>query len=337
MLHTRGLVTVAPVFSVGSRQQTSPENTPSTVAALYSRRKLTRHSATMVWPSPLCHDSLSINLCTQHLIPAMPLTLIGLLATAAYLTASVLLLLRARALDDAPPRLPAIGLGGLAVLLHALVLGGLLFSDAGLNMDFSNAISLAGWLIATLLILVTLNQPVENLGIVLLPIAALGLLLQLFVPLGEPVYIAVSSPIQAHIVLSILAYGTLSLAAVQSVLLVIQDRRLHNHNPGGFLRGLPPLRIMENLLFHMIGVGFALLSLSLFSGALFLEDIWAQHLLHKTVLSIIAWMVFFTLLWGRWQYGWRGRKAIYWTLAGFILLMLAYFGSKLVLEIILQR
>jgi len=87
----------------------------------------------------------------------------------------------------------------------------------------------------------------------------------------------------------------------------------------------------------MIGVGFALLTLALVTGVLFLQDIFAQHLVHKTVLSIMAWCVFALLLWGRWRFGWRGRVAIRWTVGGFVFLMLAYFGSKLVLELILKR
>ena len=94
---------------------------------------------------------------------------------------------------------------------------------------------------------------------------------------------------------------------------------------------------MERLLFRMIAVGFVLLSVSLLSGLFFLEDLFAQHLIHKTVLSIAAWGVFGVLLWGRWKLGWRGRLAIRWTLAGFATLMLAYFGSKFVLELVLQR
>jgi ABC-type uncharacterized transport system permease subunit len=94
---------------------------------------------------------------------------------------------------------------------------------------------------------------------------------------------------------------------------------------------------MESLLFQMIATGYALLTLALVTGILFLEDIFAQHLVHKTVLSIIAWLVFGILLWGRWRFGWRGRVAIRWTIGGFIFLMLAYFGSKFVLELVLNR
>ena len=94
---------------------------------------------------------------------------------------------------------------------------------------------------------------------------------------------------------------------------------------------------MENLLFQMIQVGFVLLTLALLSGFIFLDNIFAQHLVHKTVLSMIAWLLFAILLWGRWHFGWRGKKAIHFTLGGFIFLMLSYFGSKIVLEIILHK
>ena len=94
---------------------------------------------------------------------------------------------------------------------------------------------------------------------------------------------------------------------------------------------------MENLLFQMIGLGFIILSISLLSGLFYLENILAQHLVHKTVLSVVAWIIFGILLFGRWRFGWRGRTAIRLTISGFIMLMLAYFGSKFVIELILQR
>lgn len=105
----------------------------------------------------------------------------------------------------------------------------------------------------------------------------------------------------------------------------------------GFIQLLPPLQTMETLLFEMIWAGLILLSISIVSGLIFLDNIFAQHLVHKSVLSISAWLTFAVLLWGRHQSGWRGITAIRGTLIGFALLLLAYFGSKLVLEIILQR
>ncbi len=143
--------------------------------------------------------------------------------------------------------------------------------------------------------------------------------------------------LESHIVLSILAYSLLSIAAVQSILLFIQDARLRQHHPAGFIRSLPPLETMEGLLFKIIALGFLMLSLSLLSGLIYLEDMFAQHLVHKTILSIIAWGLFAILLFGRWRFGWRGQIAIRWTITAFVVLMLAYFGSKFVIELILQR
>jgi ABC-type uncharacterized transport system permease subunit len=141
--------------------------------------------------------------------------------------------------------------------------------------------------------------------------------------------------IQLHIVLSLFSAGFLTLAAAQAVTLAVQDRLLHA--PGPLVDSLPALTTMEHLLFVMIGLGFSMLSLSLLSGLLFVDDLMAQHLAHKTVLSVAAWAVFGALLWGRWRRGWRGRTAIRWSLVGYAVLVLAYFGSKLVLEQILSR
>jgi ABC-type uncharacterized transport system permease subunit len=93
---------------------------------------------------------------------------------------------------------------------------------------------------------------------------------------------------------------------------------------------------MESFLFVCLGFGFACLSVSLISGFFYLEDIFAQQLVHKTVLSIVAWFILGILMFGRIKFGWRGRKAIRWTLSAFAFLMLAFFGTKLVIEFILQ-
>jgi len=143
--------------------------------------------------------------------------------------------------------------------------------------------------------------------------------------------------LRLHVVVSILAYAMLTLATIQALVLALQDRNLRSHHPGGLMRALPPLQTMESLLFEMIGLGFILLTFSLLSGFIYLDDMFAQHVAHKTLLSLIAWIVFAALLWGRYRFGWRGTTAIRWTLSGFVLLMLAYFGSKAILELVLQR
>ncbi len=264
--------------------------------------------------------------------------LLTLIATGLYLAAAALLGLRlARRLPLERGRRLGLGVGAVAVLAHAVVLYQVLVGPYGLDLGIFNAASLITWLMAFLLLIAATRQPVENLGVIILPITglaalgppALGATVRESAPLGQAV--------DAHILLSVVAYSILSMGAVQALLLAVQDHHLRHRQPGGFIRILPPLQTMEALLFQMLWVGFISLTLALASGVIFLEDIFAQHLVHKTVLSLVAWVVFGILLLGRWRWGWRGPTAIRWTLGGFVMLMLAYFGSKFVLELVLGR
>jgi len=261
----------------------------------------------------------------------------GLLSIALYLLASGLLIRRlSTGAGRATPHLDQPILIALtAVLVHAFVLYPEVFTAGGLNLGIVYAASLVALTSAALLAISALFQPVGNLGIALFPVAAATIALLLAYPGGQLLTDA-SWQLELHILCSLLAYSILGLAVFQAILLSIQDRHLRNRQPGGFIRALPPLAVMESLLFQMIATGFALLTLALVTGILFLEDIFAQHPVHKTTLSIIAWIVFGILLWGRWRFGWRGRTALRWTIGGFVFLMLAYFGSKFVLELILS-
>ena len=140
-----------------------------------------------------------------------------------------------------------------------------------------------------------------------------------------------------HISASLLAYAVLTLAAIQSGLLAIQDHQLRHRHTRGIIQILPPLQLMESMLFELLWIGVSLLTLSIVSGFVFVDDIFAQSLVHKTVLTIAAWLLFATLLWGHYRLGWRSQTAVRFTLAGFAVLMLAFFGSKLVLELVLER
>ena len=228
------------------------------------------------------------------------------------------------------------GLGLAALALQLLCLYLQLLSTNGLNLNFFNAFSLISAAVILLILLAYQRMPVENLLLLLYPLGALSVLLAQFAPTGTSEPINEQPGILAHIVLSILAYGLLTIAVFQALLLLVQDHQLKNKHPSGLIRNFPPLQTMESLLFGFLWAGWGLLSLSLISGWLFVEDLLAQHLAHKTLLSCFAWLVFGVLLWGRQQLGWRGHKAIRWTLAGFSLLMLASFGSKLVREFILH-
>lgn len=228
-------------------------------------------------------------------------------------------------------------LASIAILVHGVALYQNLFTPTGLDIRFYNVLSLVAWLVALMLSLTAMTLKIECLGIIVFPFAALILLLNFIPTESHLLGYQMKSGMLVHILFSILAYSLLSIAAVQALLLYIQDSALHNKHPGGFVRALPPLETMEILLFRIIGLGFIVLSIALASGIFYLENMFAQHIAHKTILSLIAWLLFALLLWGRWQFGWRGRIAIRWTYSGFILLMLAYFGSKFVVELVLTR
>ena len=225
----------------------------------------------------------------------------------------------------------------LALCLHGAVLYVSVNSAAGINLGFSNTASLVAWVTTLVVLAVTVSKPLENLGIFVFPLAGISVLLTLLYPSHRVLPHGAGFGVQAHIVTSVLAYGLLTIAAFQAILLAYQEHRLRSKRPGAVVRLLPPLQVQESLLFQLIWTGFFLLTLSLMSGIMFVDDLFAQHLVHKTVLSICAWLVFALLLWGRWRFGWRGRTVIRWSLCGFLTLMLAYFGSKLVLELILGR
>jgi ABC-type uncharacterized transport system permease subunit len=143
----------------------------------------------------------------------------------------------------------------------------------------------------------------------------------------------------AHIAIAILAYSLFTFAALHALLMAIAERSLHNKPTPFKLPSFPPLMVMESLLFRVITLGFILLTLTLLSGMLFSEEIFGKPLQfnHKTIFSIASWVIYGWLLYGRYQYGWRGIKAIRWTLVGFVLLMLAYLGSKFILQVLLNR
>jgi ABC-type uncharacterized transport system permease subunit len=277
---------------------------------------------------------------TPAIDASMNIILIAAIAAAVcYLAATTVIglrLFRAGA-ERIPPRWAGLLAMAAGVALHGLLVYHDAVTAAGLNLGFFNAFSLAALVIVLLLLVSSLGKPVENLGLVLLPIAAVTIFLELRFPSTRLLADDAQGGLKIHVLISILAYSVLTLASVQALLLAVQDYFLRHRHPGGFIRSLPPLQTMETLLFEMIGVGFFLLSLALVTGLMFLENIFAQHLVHKTVLGIASWIVFGTLLWGRFRFGWRGRTAIIWTLSGFVVLMLAYFGTKAVLELILHR
>lgn len=269
----------------------------------------------------------------------MTTTLISYIAIVLYLLSSAGLLYQLVKIPNEQDRskLPLVLTSVVAIVLHAWVLSQTVLTENGLNLGFYQALSLMAWVVAVMVSLTSISRPVENLSLVFMPAAALCLLLSLLLPSQRILTDSFTIGLNLHILLSVTAYSLLTMAAVQSAILAIQESQLRNKHPVRAMRILPPMQTMEELLVQLLAIGFFLLSLSLATGLMFVHDMFGQHLSHKVVLSILAWFIFGLVLMGRWAWGWRGRTLIRWTLGGFALLMLAYFGSKLVLEVILHR
>lgn len=255
-----------------------------------------------------------------------------------YFGAGAVLLWRLRqSIESGSARRVALALAAGGAVLHLALLIQALPSLSALPLDFFGAGLLIGWLMVALLLITALHRPVENLGIVIFPLVGFVTLLNAWFAPSATQAKPLPAELAIHVISSIMAYSVLAIAAIQALVLAFQEYRLHHRHPGGLVRFLPPLQTMEHMLFQMVGLGFALLTLALGTGFAFLEDMFAQHLVHKTVLSLVAWLLFGTLLFGRWRFGWRGQTAIRWALGAFLVLMLGFFGSKFVLELILQR
>lgn len=224
-------------------------------------------------------------------------------------------------------------------VFHALTLYPyMMAADGNINFNLFNVLSLTALLMLGFSLLFSSYRPIIVLNVLAAPIAALGLMTGY---VQQPLkHISTTSDIsltmQLHIILSIAAYSILFMAAMQAVLLLLQNRELkHKTHTRVWVKLLPPLQTMERLLFDMILVGFALLSVALGLGWLGVTDLLAQHLAHKTVFSGLAWLLFAWLIFGHWKFGWRGKRAANMTLWGFGLLALGFIGTKTVLELIL--
>ena len=257
-----------------------------------------------------------------------------LIAAVLYLLAAALLFRRLR---DLGPTMPAtfwltpVAAVSVHVTAHLVAW----HAAGGANLHFFSALSLVGLGMAMLTVIVGLRGRMAALGVIVFPIAAVVATLYGWVGRLDPQ--PLDWRLQLHAWCALLAYATLAVASVLALLLLAQERALRQRRLHGWLRALPPLIELETLLFRTIAVGFVLLSATLLTGVLFVENLLAQHLAHKTLLSVLSWLTFGGLLLGRWRNGWRGVKAVRWTLAAMGLLVLAFFGSQAVLELILHR
>ncbi|MBI5923270.1 MAG: cytochrome c biogenesis protein CcsA [Betaproteobacteria bacterium] len=226
-----------------------------------------------------------------------------------------------------------------ALALHGLTLGQEIFADGAMRFGFSVALSLMLWLAITLYWIESFYARMEGLQMLGLPLATICVLLPALFP-GQHLLTKADSPaFRAHFLMAMLAYSLFTLAAMHALLMAVAEKSLHKGRLSPLLAGLPPLLTMETLLFRLIHTAFLLLTLTLLSGVFFSETLFGKALSfnHKTIFAILSWLIFGALLLGRHLYGWRGRQALRWTLAGFVALMLTYVGYRFVLEVILGR
>ncbi|MHA7880826.1 MAG: cytochrome C assembly family protein [Saccharospirillum sp.] len=220
----------------------------------------------------------------------------------------------------------------LGAAAHLSTLASELIVFGALQVGFFNSASVITFFIVSTLLISGMTKPLHSLFAFVLPLAAVVLVVAVLAPQTQ-VPRVYSGGMLFHIFVSMLAYSVITIAAVLAVLLGIQNRQLHEHHPETRLnRVLPPLQSTERLMFEWLMIGFVLLTLAIVSGGLFVSNLFAQSLAHKTVLTLVAWVFFAALLFGHFHLGWRGARASKLTVSGFVFLMLAFFGSKFVLE-----
>jgi len=212
-----------------------------------------------------------------------------------------------------------------------------IYSGEALNLGIHTSVSLVIWIMLVFVLLTSFRQPVQNMFIVVLPIGILGVLSLLATPAEATLPITdLRDPLIWHILISIVAYSILFMAACHSVLLAVLEHNLKARQTFRLLRLLPPLQTMESVLFSLLWTGVVALTLAIGSGFLFLDDMFEQRVVHHTVLALASWVLYAVLLAGHRLFGWRGTTAVRWTLIAFTLLVLGYFGSKFVIEILLD-
>jgi ABC-type uncharacterized transport system permease subunit len=227
----------------------------------------------------------------------------------------------------------------LALLIHGGGLIDALFTEAGMRFSFSFALSLMMWLAVLIYWLESFMARMEGMQPMVLPLAAICTIAPVFFPNVHVVAHANAIGFKLHFLAAMLAYSLLTLSALHAIFMGFTENALHKRSLKRSLASLPPLLTMESLLFRMLLLGFILLTLAVGSGVFFSEALFGKPLTvdHKTLFAFASWGIFATLLIGRHAWGWRGKRALRWTLAGFALLILAYVGSRFVAEVILGR
>ncbi len=226
-------------------------------------------------------------------------------------------------------------LASLAIFCHFFIVFQTIFDGSGYNFGLYSMLSLMALSIGVIVLLGSFRRPISNLFLLIFPIGALTVLLNALFKNHSELKNEIDVGMAVHIALSVIAYSTLTIAAVQAAMLSFGDKMLKSRQLS-LIKSLPALETMEQLMFESLWIGLIFLTLSIASGFLFVADFSGAGVVHHTVLAIAAWLVFSLLAIGRKRLGWRGSVASRWTVVGFVLLALGYFGSKFVMELVLN-
>jgi len=252
----------------------------------------------------------------------------ALLASLLYLYASSIIWKKIQTQETTDIRPKVIKIAFAAVLIHAYALSTTLFGDQSINFNMGNGLSLVALLGGTILLITCINKSTETLGIFIYPLSALTTLL----PQAFDVSTPLPPELGAHVLISIAAYSIMGIATAQAILYGVQEQRFRTKKLTTLMKALPPLQVMENTLIQLVMIGFIFLSFALTSGVFFIEDIFAQHLIHKTFFAILSWFAYGIFLFGHFQYGWRGQKAARYTIWAYFLLILSFIGTQVILS-----
>jgi len=233
----------------------------------------------------------------------------------------------------------------LAVLGHGVLVFHDVFGSGDLRFGFAQALSATFLAACALLWVEGFFVALGALYALMTPMAAVAVLLPLLFHGVALVGEGSSLALRIHLCVSVLAYSLFTIAALHSVLMTSIDRHLRQpqrdtpQSFGALLSQMPPLLALESLLFRQLLAGFLLLTASLGTGIAFSEELFGRPLRfdHKTLFAVLAWCLFAALLLGRYAFGWRGRVAQRWLFTGFLMLLLAYIGSRFVFEVVLGR
>ncbi|MBP0630196.1 cytochrome c biogenesis protein CcsA [Cupriavidus sp. AcVe19-1a] len=243
-----------------------------------------------------------------------------------------------------------------ALACHGMLLHETIFPSDRMVFGFAFALSAMLWLGVGIYWIESFFFSLAGLGLIVIPVALVASLMPLAFPGSQILGYAAQPLFKLHFIIANVAYGLFTLAAFHAFLMLLAERRLHGfrHVParpaeangtqpsqwlGRWLDLLPPLLTLEKLLFRLIGAGFVLLTLTIGSGLLFSEELFGRafRMDHKTVFALISWAMFGGILAGRIFRGWRGKVALRWVIASFGILLLAYVGSRFVIEVVLHR